>query len=339
MRIRNFVCLLCALSAFGKVSAQSPDPSHGQQGVLVSLSLLDTPDSCGKDFAGDIYFAMRGKVFVFSRVGSKFQFERSTDLGLTPAESRHVRVRNGHPSIQRSNSIFENDGDGRWLYKVQAAYPFDDFAPTFDGRWVLFDTQNPATGISAHAIVTDGSSQGAEVILPWPKILFSRPPRSDFEFFYYTKAQVIPYEEMIVVYGLVSGRMQILNTTDNSVREIKLPWSGSTDEDPERDQASIEARVPKRVQVIPAQDDELIFVWDRNLVGIRSGAEAVSVNRSKGRDYQAIAVNLETGHQRDLPVPQGAELPLYSPDGMSLVSLKTVLDLQDPPKPTVNPIP
>lgn len=155
---------------------------------------------------------------------------------------------------------------------------------------------------------------------------------SEFKLLFTVSNLVVPYQELIAFYGQVSGRLQIINPVKGTAHDLPLPWSGTTGENPDKERKVIEARVPKRLQVIPAPNDELIIVWDQNLVGV-DPEKAVSTTKENGRDYRALALNLETGEKRDLQVPKGLEFPMYSPDGVTLASLSEVFSMGDPPKP------
>lgn len=324
--IRWSRCLKFTLAIIGGgwVLGQSSAPSRVRNpGVLISLSGLDTPDSMGKDFAGDFYFSFHGDIATFSEVGGRLKLEKKQAMQLPPRELRQIRFRNGVPSIRREGDIWEANAQGTWYRKLHFDKPYSDFVPTFDGRWVLFNTIEPMSGRAAQAVVTDGTKRGNQVLLPWPEWIKPQVNASDFWIAYLGQSLVIPYEEFVIVYGQVSGRLVVLDPVNSRVRSIKLPWSGPEGEQPDAAQTLVEARVPKRLQVIPAPNDQLIFVWDQNLVGVEPEM-ASETTKTEGRDYRALAVNLETGDKRDIQVPKGLDFPMYSPDGLTLASLGEV---------------
>lgn len=301
-------------------------------GVVYSLSVLDTPESVGRDFAGDLYFAYHGQVASFQEVGGRLRLRRVSETGLEGSEARHVRFRNGVPSVKRGMSIWDADGKGNWTNSLRFSGRFSDFVPTFDGRWVLFNASDVNLQHSAQAVITDGSSRTPQVLIPWDQAMRATTSMSEFKLLYTVSNLVVPYQELIAFYGQVSGRLRLINPVKGSVQDLALPWSGTTGENPDKGKVTIEARVPKRLQVIPAPNDQLIFVWDQNLVGV-DPETAASITKEKGRDYRALAVNLETGDKRDLQVPKGLEFPMYSPDGVTLASLSEVFSQGDAPKP------
>lgn len=326
MKMRIGALLMTALS----LVAQTPQRSAG---ILVTMSALDTPESVGRDFAGDIYFAYHGRVAIFNEVGGKLHLRRISDFGLQGAEARHIRFRNGVPSVKRGLTIWESNGNGEWFQALPFSGRFSDFVPTFDGRWVLFNAADADLSHSAQAVVTDGSSQRPKVLIPWDeKEMATSKSMSEFKFILTVSNLAIPYQELIAYYGEVSGRLRVIDPIKGSVHDIQLPWAGAEGEDPDKARQAIEARVPKRLQVIPAPDEELIFVWDQNLVGADPEA-AAAITKARGRDYRALAVNLETGDKRELQVPKGLEFPMYSPDGLTLASLGVVFEHGVPASP------
>lgn len=304
---------------------QTPAPNAAPSGgVVQSICTGCLPTHTGKDFGGDVYFDWQGTLYAFKEAGGRLQLHSAK---ASPEElTRWARLRKGE--VWNRTGTYATSGELRiWgsdhahAFRVDPPCEFSDFMPLFDGRVLLVHTWTPGVRENHRLEVADGHQGGRKALEDWPdKLRRDRGPGS-FSHFYDALTELVPYEEYVLVYGPISGRLQLVDASRGQVKELDLPWTGPSDEDPDLKHLDIERRVPKCVQFVPTVDDTVIVVWDEHSLGLDSDTWAkrreAGTPREKPR-FKALALRLGTGESRPVEVPEGLDMPFYSTDGVTL---------------------
>lgn len=326
--IRLLPALLAAVGLLGQtgpVAAPAPKPMAGGPLCICPDKL---PTHVGKDFGSDVYFDYDGTLYRFKEEGARLRLRSSgpsPDRLTTQASLRNGEVWEREDLDHGQGVVKVWSGDHGHLFQVDPKRGFTGYVPMFDGRLLLVQSWEPESARPHLLEIADGHRGGVTTLEDWPaRVAAKHGHLSAFERGYYITLQAVPYEEYVLLYGRMSGRLQVVDAAKASLGSIDLPWSGPDDEDPSLHQAEIERRVPKCVQFIPALANTVIVVWDERSIGLDGETWAKRIESGAKREpakLRAIAVSLRTGENRPVEVPEGAQLPLYSPDGLTLKPL------------------
>lgn len=291
------------------------------------------PRHAGKDFGGDAYFDYRGTLYRFQEVEGRLRFRDAipTPDHLTPqAQFRNGDVWDREDETKGEGPIrIWSAGHGQ-LFQVNPARGFSRFTPLFDGRLLLIHSWAPGTDQAWLLEISDGHHDGVTKLEDWPKSIVQKNGQAaSFALSSYLNLQVLPVDEFVLLYSQISGRLEVVDASQDKVTALDLPWTAPEGEDLDAHRDEVERSVPKCVQIIPAPGGRAVFVWDEQSRGLDLATWRYYLESGKKRpvpQWKALSLDLSTGESHSINVPDGLELPLWSPDGETLKPLPSTSD-------------